>query len=1130
MVTSTLHDLLIHMNFQSFHVSLFGPSLTTLRLAISCQVCYPLVLARGFTNGKKDEHPRYQFEDGTSLSRKEIEAIPAESRSVAHWRCLVDWELKKLRPYVIVDPYDPSGLLYLTYHEYVVQARTYARAGTSFVVVARPETIKPKPSSSDQNIPPFPKYRGRFVDSDLFVPSLKCFLDLREWIQRNIKFEAKTRTVSANDSNIIGLVDIWAREVLHLLSVKQPGTKVEGVLPLALHLQKLLRHNGAAYTIKRLKIYLFVLNSYVGANKIASTSDFGLRISLSNGLPAFLPKSVRESIRSMNLDAIRLWASLFNIYKALEGPHKISDLSTVTAPALDTGSCSEWERFVEFCNSKKTDGFLFALKSLLGRNIPKWEYESGFGTVISSSGANSPHAMLSILWDAVAWGRRGVNNHALAFAKLVGDRKVVDLLKTLHLQGEAAQAIWPATCMYYNGWGVNKRGDGRVEDSSCGSGDTGKKVRGGGRNGPSFDPSLVPDAAFLEYKEKGFTHPDGSWRGATGLLTRMDGEGYVSCLRRFIRSRSLADKHRLSQQVFSWWPREPILGRLHAIEEAAGKVRIVAICDYFTQILCKGVHEYLFKILRLIPQDGTFDQQKAVDSFAKLGYKEIYSYDLTAATDMIPSQLYVEVLAALIGRPLAEAWMRLLTDRDFLKPQDHLAEQDEVPVSDWSPYVRYTRGQPMGALSSWAGLAIVHHAMVQYASFSAGLGLAVAYRVLGDDIVIAGKELADAYLRVCASFGIPVGIHKSLVSKNGLLNFASQTLLGVDNISPVSYKEVLSARTWAARLELAKRLCHRYGTKGKSVSAATLRYGCTYPMWNHVRAELSGALPPFFSRFVRFVLSNPLVKEDVTIDHILNWLEEISPIPAGVSSIQKEEFETAFKAELVGQIAQHWSRIYEGYQPGAKDGADGLPDRVIGFKEGMKLNLSIADTYRGMVYWYLFECYKIQGKSLYRKAQKVYSSVMGPVGFFEPGSVLRVERVKLADLLRAYVSLKATPKPIWLTDANMAYVERVLLDARVSGEPEETKDHSASRRGHTHVLEPKESMAGPIHELTLTIAERWGGLVPIAELASLPTSRRWWSHITTALDSFLTKKAIIDASPCRLTTTQWLQRLFPTYW
>jgi len=1080
----------------------------------------------GFATSPPDDSPKYLFEDGTTLSRKAIEDMPAESRSVAHWRVLVDWELKKLRPYVIVDPYDPSGLLYLTLNEYVVQARTYARAGTTFIVVARPETIKPKPSSSsNQKTPPFPKYRGRFLDSDLFVPSLKCFTDLRNWITRNIKFEAETRTVSADHSNVVGLVDIWAREVLHLLMVKQPGTKVESVLPLALHLQKLLKHNGPAYTIKRLKIYLFTLNSYVGASPLASTSALGVRCRLTNGLPAFMPLEARVAVRSMNLDAIRLWASLFNIYKALDGPHKISDLSTVTAPPLNTAECAEFDSFKKYLED---GGFLKSLKSLIGRNIPKWEYESGFGTVIQSSGANAPHAMVSIIRDAVAWGRRGVNNHALTFAKLVGDKRVVDILKSFWFQGEARESIWPVTCMYYNGWGsvksavkervylVNRQGQCKLQKE----------------DEPSFDCTLVPDDAFLEYKRKGFFNPElGVVVEAPAILKRMDDEAYLRVVKYFMRDRDTADKARLSQIKWDWWPRDPILGRLHAIEEAAGKVRIVAICDYFTQILCKGVHEYLFKILRLIPQDGTFDQQSAVDSFAKEGHKEIFSYDLTAATDMIPFQLYTETLAALIGRPIAEAWMRLLTDRDFLKPRDHLDANEEDPASDFEPYVRYNRGQPMGALSSWAGLAIVHHAIVQYASFSAGLGLAVAYRVLGDDIVIAGKELADAYLRVCASFGIPVGIHKSLVSKNGLLNFASQTLWGMNNISPVSYKEVLSARTWSARLELAKRLCHRYGTKGTSESAALLRYGVTYPMWNHLRAELSGAIPPLFTRFVRFVLGNPLVKEGTSIDDIFRWLEDVSPMPKGVSSTQSLEFERSFKAELVAQIAQHWDRLYLGYTKGPS-GPGVLPVEMVGFKAGMKRECKF-DNYRYPLGWYLWVCYTEQGKSIYRKAQKAYAKVMGPVGWFEPGSVLRVDRVSLSDLLKAYISVKATPKALFISDDDWPTLERIILDHRGDEDEPDSPDKTgrgASRQATNSVITPKETLAGPIHELTLLIAQMWGGVVPLAELASLPTSRRWWSHVTAALDSFLSKKALVDASPCHLTESMWLQRLLPTYY
>lgn len=50
----------------------------------------------------------------------------------------------------------------------------------------------------------------------------------------------------------------------------------------------------------------------------------------------------------------------------------------------------------------------------------------------------------------------------------------------------------------------------------------------------------------------------------------------------------------------------------------------------------------------------------------------------------------------------------------------------EVPEKSRAKYridveaVRYAVGQPMGALSSWAMLAITHHFLVQYASMKCG--------------------------------------------------------------------------------------------------------------------------------------------------------------------------------------------------------------------------------------------------------------------------------------------------------------------------------------------------------------------------------------------------------------------------
>jgi hypothetical protein len=54
------------------------------------------------------------------------------------------------------------------------------------------------------------------------------------------------------------------------------------------------------------------------------------------------------------------------------------------------------------------------------------------------------------------------------------------------------------------------------------------------------------------------------------------------------------------------------LGRLSIVEEP-GKMRVVAMVDCWTQWLLYPLHRFIFdKLLRVIPQDGTFDQLKPV--------------------------------------------------------------------------------------------------------------------------------------------------------------------------------------------------------------------------------------------------------------------------------------------------------------------------------------------------------------------------------------------------------------------------------------------------------------------------------------------------------------------------------------
>lgn len=105
------------------------------------------------------------------------------------------------------------------------------------------------------------------------------------------------------------------------------------------------------------------------------------------------------------------------------------------------------------------------------------------------------------------------------------------------------------------------------------------------------------------------------------------------------------------------------LGRLSEKLEAAGKVRIFAITDIWTQSALAPLHDMLFDILNDIPQDGTFEQHKPIKTLLSRGVKDIYSFDLSAATDRLPIQLQAQILTILFDSDFANAWKTLLSGR-----------------------------------------------------------------------------------------------------------------------------------------------------------------------------------------------------------------------------------------------------------------------------------------------------------------------------------------------------------------------------------------------------------------------------------------------------------------------------------
>lgn len=347
-------------------------------------------------------------------------------------------------------------------------------------------------------------------------------------------------------------------------------------------------------------------------------------------------------------------------------------------------------------------------------------------------------------------------------------------------------------------------------------------------------------------------------------------------------------------------------GKLATKEEAAGKLRVFAIVDYWTQTCMEPIHNWMFSILKTIPTDGTFDQEGAIQSLLKRGHSHYWCYDLKSATDMIPSSLYVVVMSHVMGQRIAELWMRVLTDRDFRTPKGFRGPA----------FVRYSRGQPMGALSSWASLAIVHHFVVQLCAKEAGMKIPfVEYRVLGDDIVIADAKVAGKYTEVCARLGIPIGLPKSFVSEQGFLNFANQSILGVDNISPVSLKEELQVRGAPSRLEMAHRLLRRGWTDPKVTKGLRLLFLPKVWLKEMRRSHSEGFLTPHILRCLRVLLGpnkSILTRLGVKSGALQAWFLALRPgggLLAPFSRLDNPEFR-AMEPRIQARLLREMSELY----------------------------------------------------------------------------------------------------------------------------------------------------------------------------------------------------------------------------
>lgn len=236
------------------------------------------------------------------------------------------------------------------------------------------------------------------------------------------------------------------------------------------------------------------------------------------------------------------------------------------------------------------------------------------------------------------------------------------------------------------------------------------------------------------------------------------------------------------------------IGQLALKDEPAGKVRVFAMVDVWTQSALRPLHKFLFAFLKSLPNDGTHDQGASVKRcFTKSSKAGLsFGYDLSAATDRLPIALQISVVESLFGTQYAIAWRNLLVGRAYW-------------LKDSGEALHYSVGQPMGALSSWAMLAVTHHLIVQLAAKRVGYNPFVwfdNYELLGDDINIFDAKVASEYLVLMQELGVPINASKSVVAKNPAFEFAKVTGLKGRNVSAISWKMFISQNTLLGRVNI----------------------------------------------------------------------------------------------------------------------------------------------------------------------------------------------------------------------------------------------------------------------------------------------------------------------------------------
>lgn len=243
------------------------------------------------------------------------------------------------------------------------------------------------------------------------------------------------------------------------------------------------------------------------------------------------------------------------------------------------------------------------------------------------------------------------------------------------------------------------------------------------------------------------------------LVTSALTVGYVPTeLLEFQEDRPLRQAALHHQMMYDNLPEH--LGKISFIHEGGMKVRVIAVPSFWVQVYTRRLQLQLLNVIRELEAEkgcpgggysvvGQGDKALWQLTEWMKTKEELYSFDLSSATDTFPLDLQAQLLDQLgLG---------------YWNPGMAAISRGKWWVSDLSETWSYSTGQPMGVSFSFPLFHLTHWALLAGTLSKVHIeNDGPRFMVLGDDVIIRGGEFAEIYKSLLEGFGVKISKGKSL--------------------------------------------------------------------------------------------------------------------------------------------------------------------------------------------------------------------------------------------------------------------------------------------------------------------------------------------------------------------------------